>query len=160
MYKNRWKTLKADIFYMLKRQLDRRELSPEEPYWLMEEQCKDYCLDCIKAKKADFDFHADYGDFFDGGFECESDSSCQCADCGKLLNYTLTDDGVDNEIEVWDDGGFDWDNRAACFVIARIAYGAFSSKQKCKALKIMIKGNNCPVLVLRDTPIPVRVHAR
>lgn len=159
MYKNLWQTPKSDIFTMLQRELDRRESSPDYPYWLMEDAGSSYCLECIKAQKPNFDFNDDYGDFFDGGFEQEEDGSCRCEKCGKLLFYTLTDYGVNSEIATYHDYQFDWNNADECFEIGRVAYGAFYAKQKRQALKAMLKGKNCPMLTLRDTPIPMRGHS-
>lgn len=157
MYKNLWQTPKSDIFTMLQRELDRRESSPEYPFWLMEDAGASYCLECIKAQKPDFDFNDDYGSFFDGGFDQEEDSLCRCEQCGKLLFCILTDYGVDSELATYYDYRFDWNNADECFEMARAAYGAFYAKQKQQALKAMLKGKNCPILVLRDTTIPVRV---
>lgn len=125
--------------------LDEREAKAEMPYWLMEDTGASYCLDCIKKKKPDFDFHRDYGDFFDGGFDQEEDGCSHCEDCGKLLEYSLTDYGVDEELEHFlDRDPFDWNDPDDCFHIARIAQGVFTDAQKRNLYNILKTSINKP----------------
>lgn len=67
------------------------------PHWLGgdgADQGPSYCRECAQA-------HVDNGDaeFIDGGYQQDNDGCCHCEDCGRLLDYTLTDYGVEEELE-------------------------------------------------------------
>ena len=65
------------------------------PHWLGgdADQGPSYCHECAQ-KQVD----SGNGEFVDGGWPQDSDGSCHCEDCGRLLDYTLTDYGVGDEL--------------------------------------------------------------
>lgn len=66
-------------------------LSPEPGYWLEEECDETYCLRCIKKIAA--------GRLYSGyGCAAEQDGCLHCSECGKLLDYVLTDHGALEEL--------------------------------------------------------------
>ena len=76
-----------------------------------------YCLQCAEKRLA-----AGEGEFIDGGYGAmEEDTPCHCEDCGALLDYTLTDYGVDYELEHFNTVRFRGDlSRDDAFAIARM----------------------------------------
>ncbi|KRG71789.1 hypothetical protein ABB27_02595 [Stenotrophomonas terrae] len=67
------------------------------PHWLgggEADQGPSYCHEC--AMKA---VNADRGEFVDGGWSQDNDGCCHCHDCRRLLDYTLTDYGVSEELD-------------------------------------------------------------
>lgn len=67
------------------------------PCWLGgngADQGPSYCRECAQ-KRVD----AGEAEFVDGGWDQENDGCCHCEDCGRLLDYTLTDYGVEEELE-------------------------------------------------------------
>lgn len=73
-------------------------LDPEGPHWIRdddtgEDYCRKHALEKIAADGLDPD------EQLDGGFSRETDSCCHCAKCGKLLAYTLTDEGQAAELD-------------------------------------------------------------
>lgn len=99
--------------------LDQREAQLELPYWFTEDESPSYCELCIKAIKPDAEWIEDYA----GGYNCESDGSVICEHCGKGLQYTLTDYGVEQEMSHFEHYALDWDNPNDCHDVARIAHG-------------------------------------
>lgn len=66
------------------------------PYWLSGVDALAsflYCRSCVEKVAAEY-AHAGV----DGGYGGESDSCRHCENCGRLLDYTLTDDGAGEEI--------------------------------------------------------------
>ena len=66
------------------------------PHWLggdEADQGLSYCYEC--AEKA---VSAGDGEYVDGGWQQDSDGCCHCETCGRLLDYTLTDYGVTEEL--------------------------------------------------------------
>lgn len=66
------------------------------PHWLSGDdvdQGPSYCYECatkhVSAGKAES---------VDGGWQQDSDRCCHCEDCGRLLDYTLTDHGIREEL--------------------------------------------------------------
>lgn len=79
----------TDLSYLFDRYA---ELYPEPPYWpanddIGEHYCRKHALE--KAGRE--------GEI-DGGVVRETDTCCHCRTCGKLLDYTLTDAGADQEL--------------------------------------------------------------
>lgn len=69
-------------------------LRPGDPVYLEIEDGGDgaeYCLKCLKAKYPDSE---GYG----SSAGAEFDGCVHCAECGKLLDYTLTDHGAEEEL--------------------------------------------------------------
>lgn len=72
-------------------------LSPDSVYWLggdKADQGLSFCRGCAEKRVAKGD-----GEFADGGWGSqENDGCCHCEDCGCLLQYSLTDYGVSEEL--------------------------------------------------------------
>ena len=88
---------KIDVWSVVNR-LDRIASVGEIPYphWLGGEdvdQGPSYCFDCANKIVA-----AGKAEFVDGGWPQDNDGCCHCEDCGRLLAYTLTDYGVEEEL--------------------------------------------------------------
>lgn len=70
-------------------------LDPEPAYWLEIEDGgdgQDYCLKCVKKKLPGSEQYSGYGG------PAEQDGCMHCSQCGKLLDYTLTDHGAEEEL--------------------------------------------------------------
>lgn len=66
------------------------------PHWLGgdgADQGPSYCRDCASKLVA-----AGEAEFVDGGWMQDNDGCCLCEECGRLLDYTLTDYGVEEEL--------------------------------------------------------------
>lgn len=66
------------------------------PHWLggqNADQGPSYCLECAQKHVAAGD-----AEFVDGGWQQDNDGCCHCEDCGALLDYTLTECGVEDEL--------------------------------------------------------------
>jgi hypothetical protein len=118
--------------------LDERKSSPEPPHWLINhpeyDQGSSFCWSCVKELIS----NPVAGDNWDGGFCCEEDECEHCEKCGKLLEYTLTDYGVDEELEHFTEyPPENLDDADECYHLARIAHGVYTDDQKLKFLKIM-----------------------
>lgn len=70
-------------------------IQPEYPCWMANGDAgPSYCFACA-TKKA-----AETGDEVDGGYRrYENDGCCHCDICGVLLDYTLTEYGVSEELD-------------------------------------------------------------
>lgn len=67
------------------------------PCWLGgdgADQGPSYCRGCAEK-------HVDNSsaEFVDGGFQQDNDGCCHCEDCGRPLDYTLTEYGIKEELE-------------------------------------------------------------
>lgn len=81
-----------------------------------------YCPSCYIEKHPDHRRGVDY----ERWAWAEHDGACYCCQCGHLLAYTLTDYGVDEELEIFSSSGkLDWNNPDDCFRMARVV-GAIS----------------------------------
>jgi len=118
----------------LQRFLTKHETYPEPPYWFWEGELDGYsegdsfCEACIKTIMPD----AKYGDNYTGGSAYESDGSCVCDKCSELLQYTLTDYGVNSELEHFLENPLeksDLENTFTCYALARMAYGVSNKSQ-------------------------------
>lgn len=72
------------------------EFDPPYEYWLGGDdvdQGPSYCTQCAEKQVT-----AGNAQFVDGGWLTEHDGCCHCDTCGQLLDYTLTDHGVESEI--------------------------------------------------------------
>jgi hypothetical protein len=122
--------------------LDKKASFPERPFWLLghagEYADRDaMCFDCIKELLP----NREYGENYDGGFACEEDDAQHCERCGKLLEYTLTDYGVDYEIEGFLESLADAEDLAnldTCYELARIAWGISSREQALKFIGLFV----------------------
>lgn len=77
----------------------------EVPYqhWLGgADQGPSYCFDCATKK-----VEAGDAEFVDGGWQQEDDTCRHCEDCGRLLEYSLTNEGVESELEHFTGARFD-----------------------------------------------------
>ncbi len=106
--------------------LDEREAELEMPYWMTKDEGITHCESCIKIIKPDAEWIEDYG----GGYDNESDSTEFCERCGKMLQCTLTDYGVDQGLSSFGEFGLDWDNAHDCYELARVAHGLLRDDEK------------------------------
>lgn len=101
-----------------------RAIPPHRPpacYWLESDSCESFCFDhAVEARGREFDLGVPLNPyapvylltdleqaFYDGigvTKDGESETSEQCATCGKTLSYILTDYGVAYELEGWLEG--------------------------------------------------------
>lgn len=110
-------------FSEVKRLCDERESSPEPPYWIYgDNEAESWCYDCLRKELPSGKIGEDYG----GGYSCEDDGSEVCCKCGNLLQYELTNYGVDYELEHFEECSPDLNNADVCYMLGRIAYGIVS----------------------------------
>ena len=65
-------------------------------HWIDESDCGDLCYPCAEKRATDIKVNnVDIG----GGYGWESDSPCFCESCGCPLLYSLTDYGVESELD-------------------------------------------------------------
>lgn len=126
----------------IKRILSEKAAEPEMPYWFYAEAQTVYgegfsfCRDCIKAIVPD----AKIGEHYGGGYCCESDSREFCEQCDKLLQYVLTDYGVDTALVNWEEVPPENLNDAdECYELTAIAHGLYTDEQKRQFLRLMAK---------------------
>jgi hypothetical protein len=70
-------------------------LVPENGYWIDFEDGgngETYCLRCVKKKDSGKEKYSGYG------CAAEQDGCLHCSECGKLLDYVLTDHGAEEEL--------------------------------------------------------------
>lgn len=73
------------------------DLQPEDPHWICDgadDESHDYCRKCAKAK-----IEKDGKGQLNMSVAPESDSCIHCEECGKLLDYCLTNFGADAELD-------------------------------------------------------------
>lgn len=80
-------------------QLDQLALGGDFPFphWVGGDdvdQGPSYCRACADAK-----VEAGEAEYVDGGWPQEEDGCCHCEACGRLLDYTLSDYGVEQELD-------------------------------------------------------------
>lgn len=127
-------------------ELDRREASPPNEYWLFGDseidEAEGYCFDCVRIRLYEEMYHAKgYTHAYPTG---ESDGVKACDRCGLLLDYVLTEHGVIEEMGHFLENGWDWNNANDCFELARVADGMYGDKQRKTFLKVLLKGANRP----------------
>lgn len=117
----------------IKHYLGSRAASPERPYWGFEES-ELHCWDCVKTVFSD-----QYGETggWDGGFACEEDGCCRCEKCGKLLQYSLTDYGVESELAHFEEYPPNDLSDDMCYELERIAYGVWGNEQTQRFVNLM-----------------------
>lgn len=116
-----------DWLWKIRRFLDKREATPDRPFWFMDDESDVYCYDCIQVLKPG----AKMGEDYIGGLgNDEEDSPLHCERCGALLGYVLTDYGVDEELYHFIENPPNINDPDECYELARIAYGVFSDEQK------------------------------
>lgn len=123
--------------------LDQREIEVERPFWFINsryDESDTFCWDCLHLVMP----KAELGEDFMGGGWDEHDAAECCIHCGKLLKYTLTDYGVDNELEHFMEVGFDWNFPQECFELCRIAHGLYTDEQKLNFLMLIDFSFNAP----------------
>lgn len=123
--------------------LSQREKVPPPPYWFCndgDDEGLSYCHDCILLLRPNAVWLEDYR----GGYAYEEDGSEICENCHCLLDYTLTDYGVDNELDHFSEFPFDWEHAQECFELNRVANGVFSEAQKQELFEIYKASINIP----------------
>lgn len=81
------------------------------PHWVVGyDESVSFCRRCGEKKVRELQrgkAKTERGDIFlDGGWSQEADSVQVCETCGRLLDYTLTDYGVESELEHFEEWGF------------------------------------------------------
>lgn len=93
-----------------------------------------YCFDCIQTLIGN-PVHSE--NYARAGYAFEYDNPQHCEKCGKLLEYILTDDGIEQELAHFTEyPPENLDNADKCHELARIAAGLQTSKQKTQFLKL------------------------
>lgn len=133
---------KYEQFDELSHMLDQKASEPEPPYWFYNhaqlengyDEADSLCWDCIHQVMPD----AKIGEHFGGGWCCQEDGCEACEKCGKLLDYTLTDCGVQSELDHFTEHPPEnLDNKSECYSLARIAHGISTDENKLKFIEIM-----------------------
>lgn len=120
-----------------------RRANPPPIHWITdaEDSGSDYCQDC--AEKIVKTYKREFPDaFVDGGWDAErdSDTPANCCSCGKLLGYTLTKEGILDELHHWTSiGDRQMLDDDCCYEIYQLidtvmARGKPSEKAECKAV--------------------------
>lgn len=143
-------------FDELKRMVDQRASIPPYAYFIMgpygdHDEGLDYCWDCLQGHlPADLEV----GEHWGGGYVMESDGGARCEDCGKLLDYTLTDYGVATELAHFEQSRApDLSNADECFQLARIAWGICDDDtEKIKAFVALFTHESADPLIPLDKP--------
>jgi hypothetical protein len=102
-----------------------------------------FCLDCVKKRRRK---PVAGENFLYAGYIPEEDHSNHCERCGALLDYTLTDYGVDNELSHFVENGFDWNHPQSCYELARVAHGMLKNDRRYtrELFKVLRNGKNLP----------------
>lgn len=126
--------------------LDQRAVKPDMVYWFCgegDDESVSLCYDCIHAVPRVIDNEWGEDDVCASSYS-ESDSPEICEECGKLLSCTLTDYGVNSELEHFLESEWDWNSPTNCFELARIAHAVDTVDQKLDLIKVLRKGQNKP----------------
>lgn len=130
--------------------LDQRAVDPDYEHFFYDDESgeegeESYCAKCVKGYQPG---QWEAGEHYVYSYpEVEHDYAVRCECCGSLLAYTLTDYGVDYELDGFSGGIFDWNNPEHCFELARIAWGICDNKQQSRKLyRVLVKGANMPEL--------------
>lgn len=114
-------------------------IHPGYQWWLLSDASYSYCYDCVDTARGwefelgrplraplPFEHTDDYVDAFyagiDGGFQTTGDERTRaCHICGRTLDYTLTDYGVDDELVYYaENPGFTTVGPEETYAISRI----------------------------------------
>jgi len=126
--------------------LDEREAEPEADHWFCgegDDQGFSYCRDCIRVLRPGAALGEDYAYAYP---EQEHDGACHCMNCGALLQYTLTDYGLDEELTNFSDpeADWDWNSPQDCYYLARMGHALHTDEQYRLFMTILRKGQNPP----------------
>lgn len=117
--------------------------NPPPVYWINEggDSGSDYCEDC--AEKIVKQYKREYPSAtVDGGWDARrsADTPANCCSCGKLLGYSLTKEGIGDELYHWSSvGQRDMLDEDCCYEIHElietvIAMGSPSEKAECRKI--------------------------
>ena len=121
--------------------IEENQCEPEQCCWLVDEHGNDsddsYCYDCIKSIVPE----PEYGENFSrAGYAFDYDNPQRCEACGKVLDYTLTDYGIEMELDHWSEyPPENFNDRRECFELARVAGGLSTDEQRLKLLTILLR---------------------
>lgn len=137
--------------------LSKRESSPPYVHWVINkdgyDEEGDFCPECVigelvrvvteqgRVDEDDDDTRTIYE------YPATEDDGCRhCETCGALLDYTLTNYGVENELDHFSDADsvWDWNDADACFELSRVINGAWTLQQHQKLLAVVVRGQNPP----------------
>ena len=119
-------------------ELLRRMSNPPMEHWFCgddDDEGESYCLDCIMAIRPTAEPGEDYLGAYPPG---ESDSVAICERCGALLQYTLTDYGLQEELAHFSetDSQWDWDNPDQCYEVQELCGSVYTDKQRVQLLVV------------------------
>lgn len=135
------------------RELHIRATDPPYVHWVLDKDADDmegdFCPDCVAIEFARV--KAEQGDVEDDETrtiyeypESESDGCRHCETCGALLRYTLTDYGMQEELAVFEEAGFDWNNPDDCYHVEAVCDAVYTDEQRRRLVKILKHGRNRP----------------
>ena len=128
------------------------DLELENSYWISStekidelDESEDLCYDCAKKKVEELTkkLGKKIEIYVDGGYETqESDSIIRCQ-CGKLLSYYLTEEGVKSELEhfLYLQTNIDLSNKEKAYQIGKIldCYNEVNDKYKIMIIELINK---------------------
>lgn len=134
-------------------ELVKRAFDPEPMHWFLTEDGDDsdenYCYACIMKLKPEAKNGEDYTWY--GTCWSEEDGCEHCTECGVLLRYTLTEYGLQNELEHYSDSPFDWSDPVDCAHISPMVDAAFTRNDKRAVVTILLRGANYPEFIRHRT---------
>lgn len=110
----------------IEQQLMTRAAKAETPYWRKGSD-EYYCLNCVKE--------AAWKRYKQGSRN--EGCAIHCEGCGKALEYTLNDAGVEAELEFHEDIGFFWTMPKECYQMVRLAAALSTDTQRKRFLQIV-----------------------
>lgn len=142
----------ADFLRLATTALRQRASDPDYQCWRIDasdDEATSYCRDCLKPEigPAVEDWGGGYG-----GVESDGVEFCEC--CGKLLEYTLTDYGVSNELSHFAESDlFDWNDADECYELVEVSNGICENPDQERVLiNVLLKGKNFPKELKRIRP--------
>lgn len=127
-------------------ELEKRAIKAPPPYWREGDE-NEYCRPCFDKLFS--------SDEREGGYCAERDGCTHCETCGKILAYTLTDYGAEEELDYYEDAEWDWNDPDDCYHVAAmlgawIGMGYWEVKDlpdRERCIKALQNGKNAPVFV-------------
>lgn len=100
----------ADYILPIYKKYDSEDV--EDPYWMFSnagDEDDTFCYGCGEKRREELlGSHPDEAEdleSLDGGFPIDSDSCCHCQTCGKTLAFELTDEGIEYELDHFEEYG-------------------------------------------------------
>ena len=124
--------------------LNQREADPLIECWFCgegDDEGLSYCEACIHALRPNAEKGEDYLRAYPPG---ESDGRVACEECSRLLQYTLTNYGLEEQLEYFKEDGWDWNNPQDCYELNRVVNGVCSDEDKRRLVQVLKRGLNPP----------------